>query len=105
MAEQPIEAQGIVLEALPSAMFRVRLETGHEVIAYVGGKMRQHFIRLLPGDQVVVAMSPYDLTRGRIIRRLQKEDSTQQAVPPRPINHVSPQEGNHESPPVSQDHV
>ncbi len=74
MAGDTIALTGSVLEALPSAMFRVRLESGHEVLAYVGGKMRKHFIKLLPGDQVTVEMSPYDLTRGRIVRRLQKEE-------------------------------
>jgi translation initiation factor IF-1 len=58
-----------VIEALPNAMFRVELENGHKVLAHVSGKMRMHFIRILPGDMVTVEMSPYDLTRGRIIMR------------------------------------
>jgi translation initiation factor IF-1 len=58
-----------VVEALPNAMFRVELENGHKVLAHVSGKMRMHFIRILPGDMVTVEMSPYDLTRGRIIMR------------------------------------
>ena len=58
-----------VLEALPNAMFTVELETGHKVLAHVSGKMRMHFIRILPGDMVTLEMSPYDLTRGRIIMR------------------------------------
>ena len=58
-----------VLEALPNAMFKVELETGHKVLAHVSGKMRMHFIRILPGDMVTLEMSPYDLTRGRIIMR------------------------------------
>lgn len=62
-----LEAQ--VKEALPNAMFKVELENGHEVLAHVSGKMRMHFIRILPGDTVVVEMSPYDLKRGRIVLR------------------------------------
>ena len=58
-----------VIEALPNAMFRIELENGHKVLAHVSGKMRMHFIRILPGDMVTVEMSPYDLTRGRIIMR------------------------------------
>jgi translation initiation factor IF-1 len=58
-----------VVEALPNAMFRVELENGHQVLAHVSGKMRMHFIRILPGDTVTVEMSPYDLTRGRIVLR------------------------------------
>jgi translation initiation factor IF-1 len=64
-----IEARGTVAEALPNAMFRVKLDTGHEVLAHVSGKMRMYYIRILLGDQVVVELSPYDLTRGRIIYR------------------------------------
>lgn len=67
--EKGIVLEGEVLEALPNAMFRVRLETDHEVLAHVSGKMRIHFIRILPGDKVKVELSPYDLTRGRIIYR------------------------------------
>jgi translation initiation factor IF-1 len=58
-----------VLDALPNAMFRVKLANNHEVLAYISGKMRQHYIRILPGDRVTVDISPYDLTRGRIIYR------------------------------------
>jgi translation initiation factor IF-1 len=58
-----------VLEALPNAVFRVELENGHEVLAHISGKMRKHFIRILPGDKVLVELSPYDLTRGRIVYR------------------------------------
>jgi len=58
-----------VIEALPNAMFRVELENGHQILAHVSGKMRMHFIRILPGDTVTVEMSPYDLTRGRIVLR------------------------------------
>lgn len=61
--------QAEVTEALPNAMFRVKLENGHQILAHVSGKMRMHFIRILPGDTVVVEMSPYDLNRGRIVLR------------------------------------
>lgn len=67
--EDHIEMQGTIEEALPNAMFRVRLENGHTIIAYVSGKMRMHFIKILPGDKVLVEISPYDLTKGRIIYR------------------------------------
>ncbi len=64
-----IRLQAKVVEALPNAMFRVELENGHRVLAHVSGKMRMNFIRILPGDMVTVEMSPYDLTRGRIVLR------------------------------------
>ena len=64
-----IEVQGTVLEALPNAMFRVSLENGHRVLAHISGKMRKNFIRILAGDKVAVELSPYDLTRGRIVYR------------------------------------
>jgi len=64
-----IRLQAKVLEALPNALFRVELENGHEILAHVSGKMRMHFIRILPGDSVTVEMSPYDLNRGRIVLR------------------------------------
>jgi translation initiation factor IF-1 len=64
-----IKLQAEVIEALPNAMFRVKLENGHQIMAHVSGKMRMHFIRILPGDMVTVEMSPYDLNRGRIILR------------------------------------
>ena len=64
-----IEVEGEVIESLPNAMFRVELPNKHEVLAHVSGKMRMHFIRVLPGDKVLVALSPYDLTRGRITFR------------------------------------
>ncbi len=67
--EDIIEIQGSVLETLPNAMFRVQLENGHKILAHISGKMRMHFIRILPGDKVTVEMSPYDLTRGRITYR------------------------------------
>lgn len=65
-----IEVEGTVSEALPNAMFRVELNTGHKVLAHVSGKIRLHFIRILPGDKVKVELSPYDLTRGRITYRV-----------------------------------
>ena len=64
-----IRLEARVIEALPNAMFRIELENGHKVLAHVSGKMRMHFIRILPGDTVVVEMSPYDLNRGRIVLR------------------------------------
>ncbi len=67
--EEAIEVEGTIVEALPNAMFRVQLESGHRVLAHISGKMRMHFIRILPGDKVTVELSPYDLTRGRIIFR------------------------------------
>ena len=67
--EDVIEVKGTISEPLPNAMFRVELENGHRVLAHVSGKMRMHFIRILPGDKVLVEVSPYDLTRGRIIYR------------------------------------
>ena len=64
-----IEIEGSVVEALPNAMFRVELDNGHKVLAHISGKMRQHYIRILPEDRVVVELSPYDLSRGRIVYR------------------------------------
>ncbi|MDQ0160382.1 translation initiation factor IF-1 [Alkalibacillus flavidus] len=64
-----IEMEGTVQETLPNAMFKVELENGHEILAHVSGKIRMHFIRILPGDKVTVEMSPYDLSRGRITYR------------------------------------
>jgi len=66
---EAIRLQAVVTEALPNAMFRVELENGHKVLAHVSGKMRMHYIRILPGDKVTVEMSPYDLDRGRIVLR------------------------------------
>jgi translation initiation factor IF-1 len=67
--DDAIEVEGTVMEPLPNAMFRVQLENGHKVLAHISGKMRMHFIRILPGDKVKVELSPYDLTRGRITYR------------------------------------
>ncbi len=68
--EDAIEVEAVVSETLPNAMFRVELENKHQVLAHISGKMRKHFIRILPGDRVLVELSPYDLNRGRIIYRL-----------------------------------
>lgn len=67
--EEAIELEGEVVEALPNTMFKVRLDNNHEVLAHISGKMRMHYIRILPGDRVKVELSPYDLTRGRITYR------------------------------------
>jgi len=67
---EPIRVEAVVKAALPNAVFRVELENGHLVTAHVSGKMRMHFIRILPGDKVTVEMSPYDLTKGRIVYRV-----------------------------------
>lgn len=67
--EEAIRLEAVVKEALPNAMFRVELENGHNIIAHVSGRMRTHFIRILPGDRVTIEMSPYDLTKGRIVYR------------------------------------
>ncbi|MEI6221776.1 MAG: translation initiation factor IF-1 [bacterium] len=68
--EEAIKVEGEIIEALPNAMFRVKLDNGHVVLAHVSGKIRKNFIRILPGDRVTVELSPYDLTRGRITFRL-----------------------------------
>jgi len=67
--EDVIEVEGTVVEALPNAMFQVELDNGHQVLAHISGKLRMNFIRILPGDKVVIELSPYDLTRGRITWR------------------------------------
>ncbi len=66
---EAIEVKGVVKEALPNAMFRIELENGHEILGHISGKMRKHYIRILPGDEVKVELSPYDLKRGRIVYR------------------------------------
>lgn len=68
--EEAIEVEGTVLEPLPNAMFMVRLSNGHQVLAHVSGKMRMHYIKILPGDKVTIELSPYDLSRGRITYRV-----------------------------------
>jgi translation initiation factor IF-1 len=67
--EKAVEVEGVVMETLPNAMFRVELPNGHKVLAHVSGKIRMHFIKILPGDRVLVELSPYDLSRGRILYR------------------------------------
>jgi translation initiation factor IF-1 len=67
--EKGVEVEGKVVETLPNAMFRVELDNGHEVLAHISGKIRMNFIRILPGDRVLLELSPYDLTRGRILYR------------------------------------
>ena len=67
--EETIEIEGTILEALPNAMFRVELDNGHKILGHISGKMRMHYIKILPGDKVKVEVSPYDLSRGRIIYR------------------------------------
>ena len=71
-SKEVIEAEGIVVEALPNAMFKVQLDSGHEVLAHISGKIRMYYIRVLLGDRVLVELSPYDLTRGRIVYRYKK---------------------------------
>jgi translation initiation factor IF-1 len=68
--KETIEVEGVVLECLPNATFRVQLANGHKVLAHISGKMRKHYIRILPADKVLVELSPYDLTRGRVTYRL-----------------------------------
>ena len=67
--EESIEMEGTVVETLPNTQFRVKLENGHEIIAHISGKMRKHYIRILTGDKVTVEMTPYDLSKGRIVYR------------------------------------
>ena len=67
--EESIEVEGTIVESLPNAMFRVELDNGHKVLAHISGKMRMHFIKIIPGDRVTLQFSPYDLNRGRIIHR------------------------------------
>ncbi len=70
MAKDVIEIEGTILESMPNAMFRVKLENGHEILAHISGKIRKNFIRILPGDRVKVEMTPYDLSKGRLTFRL-----------------------------------
>ena len=69
MSKDVIEIEGTIIESMPNAMFRVKLENGHEILAHISGKIRKNFIRILPGDKVRVEMTPYDLSRGRITFR------------------------------------
>jgi len=77
--EEKIEVEGTVIEALPATQFRVELDNGHEVLAYLSGKMRRYYIRILLGDRVRVELSPYDLSRGRITYRFKKRGPSQPA--------------------------
>ena len=72
MAKDGIELQGVVKECFPNTTFKVVCDNGHEILAYLAGKMRRHYIKVLPGDQVIVEISPYDLSKGRIIKRLKE---------------------------------
>ena len=78
--EEKIQVEGVVTEALPGTQFKVRLDNGHEVLAYLSGKMRKYYIRILLGDRVKVEVSPYDLTRGRIVYRHKKAVKAPKAV-------------------------
>lgn len=73
--EEKLELEGTIVEALPNTMFKVRLDTGHEILAYLSGRMRKYYIRVLLGDRVKVEVSPYDLTRGRITYRYKKPNA------------------------------
>lgn len=85
--EDLIESEGVVTDVLPDGRFRVRLETGHEIVAYTAGRMRKHRIRTLAGDRVTVEMTPYDLEKGRVIFRHKEERATPATRPaPRPFN-------------------
>ncbi len=75
-SKQKVEVEGTVVEALPNTQFRVELDSGHEVLAYISGKMRKYYIRILLGDRVRVELSPYDLTRGRIVYRYKQGRSS-----------------------------
>ena len=80
MAEEKIEVEGTVIEALPGTQFKVRLDNGHEILAYLSGKMRKYYIRILLGDRVRVEMSPYDLSRGRITYRYKRSRPQQKTA-------------------------
>lgn len=71
--EEILEVDGVVRESLPNAMFKVKLDNGHDILAHISGKMRMHFIKILPGDRVKLEISPYDLKRGRIVYRAKKQ--------------------------------
>ncbi|MFC1524567.1 translation initiation factor IF-1 [Thermodesulfobacteriota bacterium] len=73
--EEAIQVEGTIIEPLPNAMFRVELDNGHKVLAHISGKMRMHFIKILPGDRVTVELSPYDLSRGRVTFRAKNQRS------------------------------
>ena len=77
--EEGIIVEGPIVDTLPNAMFRVALENGHSVLAHISGKMRKYFIRILPGDKVQIELSPYDLSRGRIVHRMKSNNPTNNA--------------------------
>ncbi len=77
--EEGIIVEGTIVDTLPNAMFRVALENGHSVLAHISGKMRKYFIRILPGDKVQIELSPYDLSRGRIIHRMKSSNNASNA--------------------------
>lgn len=77
--EEGIVVEGTIVDTLPNAMFRVALENGHSVLAHISGKMRKYFIRILPGDKVQIELSPYDLSRGRIIHRMKSSNNANNA--------------------------
>ena len=77
--EEGIIVEGTIVDTLPNAMFRVALENGHSVLAHISGKMRKYFIRILPGDKVQIELSPYDLSRGRIIHRMKSSNNANNA--------------------------
>ena len=78
---EAIRMEGEVIESLPSTTFRVRLDGGHEVLAHISGRMRVHYIRLLPGDRVILEMSPYDLSKGRIVQRMRQGETLENRAP------------------------
>jgi translation initiation factor IF-1 len=80
--EDVIETQGTIVETLPNAMFRVELENGHRVLAHISGRIRMHYIKIIPGDKVKIEMSPYDVTKGRITYRFGRGESSKPPVPP-----------------------
>ena len=80
MAKDVIELEGTIIESMPNAMFKVKLENDHEILAHISGKIRKNFIRILPGDRVKVEMTPYDLTKGRITFRLKQQKSHVQII-------------------------
>ena len=77
--EEGIIVEGTIIDTLPNAMFRVALENGHSVLAHISGKMRKYFIRILPGDKVQIELSPYDLSRGRIVHRMKSSNNANNA--------------------------
>ena len=85
MPKDVIEFEGVIVESLPNAMFRVQLENEHIVLAHISGKIRKHFIKILPGDRVKVELTPYDLNRGRITYRVQEKRKPQAEQPQEPV--------------------